>query len=318
MRFVRHTEPAKVISLRAGSVVAIGAFDGLHLGHQALLRQTLRIANKEDLVSVILSFEPTPKEYFAKDSAPARLMRFREKYVMLESLGIDLFCCPRFDQALAAQSPSEFAASLLAGSLNAKQIVVGDDFQYAAKRAGNLQTLQRDGEANGFGVHRVTAVEVDGQRVSSTAIRDALARADLGAAANMLGRPVAMGGRVSRGARLGRTLGYPTANIAVARRVSPLHGIYAVRVSFGAHKHWPAVASIGTRPSVDDGQVLLEVHLFGFDGNLYGQNMQVEFVKFLRQEEKFDSLELLMAQMDVDAEEAKRVLSVEKETKIVE
>ncbi len=310
MRFARHADPSRLLSMRHGSVVTIGAYDGLHMGHQALLQATLREAAENDLASIVLSFEPTPREFFAGESAPARLMRFREKYLMLEAMGIDLFFCPRFDQQLADKGPDAFAKSLLAGALNARVVVVGDDFRYASRRSGNLSTLAASGAELDFEVRAIAGVELEGRRVSSTSIREALAVGDLDLAARMLGRDFSMSGRVNRGKQLGRTLGYATANIAVARRVSPLHGIYAVRVSGGGVQKWPAVASIGTRPSVDDGMILLEVHLFDFDANLYGRELSVDFVKFLRPEEKFATLDLLVQQMHLDSAMAKDVLGV--------
>lgn len=313
MIFTRHTSPAKRAPLRQGSIITIGAYDGLHLGHQALLGEVLDGAAEHRLVSVVVSFEPTPKEYFAAERAPARLMRFQDKYRALERLDVDLFYCPRFDRRMAALEPSQFAKQLIVDQLNARHVIIGDDFRYARDRTGDVSTLIASGQEFGFSVSQVASVIVDGERVSSTAIRKALKSGDMHKARDFLGRWFSMAGRVIEGKKLGRTLGFPTANIAVGRRVRPVHGIYAVRVQ-GVDNHcYDGVASIGTRPSVDDGQVLLEVHLFDFDQSIYGQTLSVDFVAFLRSEEKFATMDALVAQMHKDLDAARDVLNKTKD-----
>lgn len=309
MYFVRHALPRGHPALQRGSVVTIGAFDGLHLGHQAILDRVRDVAVGRGLVSVLMSFEPTPKEFFSPREAPARLMRFREKYLALAELGIDVFFCPRFDRSMAAVEPHPFAETLLTKTLAARHIVIGDDFRYARQRSGTVEVLRESGKRLGFEVEQVTSVVKHGSRVSSTIIRDALQRGDLRRAESLLGRPYSMSGRVIEGKRLGRTLGYPTANIAIHRRESPVQGIFAVRLRGIDQRVYDGVASIGTRPTLDNGNVLLEVHVFDFDAEIYGAYVNVEFLARLRDEEKFETVEALVRQMQRDAENARRILA---------
>ncbi|MEM7276905.1 MAG: bifunctional riboflavin kinase/FAD synthetase [Pseudomonadota bacterium] len=292
-----------------GSVLTIGAFDGLHRGHHEILDRVLESARARGLQSLVLSFEPTPKEFFSKQKSPARLMRFREKFLTLQALGIDVFCCPRFDLNIANLSADDFVKKLLVDRLGVRHLIVGDDFQYAKNREGDFRALTESGYNYGFDVSQTPSIEVDGQRVSSTLIRELLHRGDMQGAQKMLGRPFSMSGRVIRGKQLGRTLGFPTANLAISRRVSPVHGIYAVRVRGLGPAALPAVASIGTRPTVDNGRVLLEVHLFDFSEDIYGKAIEVEFVEYLRREEKFDDLDTLVDQMHIDADNARTILA---------
>ncbi len=292
-----------------GSVLTIGAFDGLHRGHHEILARVLESARERELQSLVLSFEPTPKEFFSKQKSPARLMRFREKFLALQALGIDVFCCPRFDLSIANLSADDFVKKLLVDRLGVRHLIVGDDFHYAKNREGDFRALTESGYYYGFDVSQTPSIEVDGQRVSSTLIRELLRSGDMQGARKMLGRPFSMSGRVIRGKQLGRTLGFPTANLAISRRVSPVHGIYAVRVRGLGSAALPAVASIGTRPTVDNGRVLLEVHLFDFSDDIYGKPIEVEFVEFLRPEEKFDDLDTLVEQMHRDADNARTILA---------
>ncbi len=309
LRLVRHRVPPEHALHERGSVVTIGSYDGLHLGHQALLKRVCAIAEERGLVSVVMSFEPTPKEFFAPQQAPARLMRFREKFQALRRLGVELFFCPRFDAGMAAVSPQDFAGRLLAGRLKARHVIVGDDFRYARGRSGDTGTLKDAGRRLGFSVERLDTVSVGGTRVSSTTIRAALEAGELDRAARYLGRPYRMSGRVIEGRKLGRTLGFPTANIAVHRRASPVLGIFAVWLQRGGGGGLPGVASVGTRPTVGGGEVLLEVHLFDFDEEFYGEYVDVDFIARLRDEEAFPDLESLRRQMERDAAEARKLLA---------
>lgn len=309
MRFIRHSKALAPDGSNPASVVTIGAYDGLHIGHQQILKRVRAIADDKKLRAVVVSFEPTPKEFFSRSTAPARLMRFREKFVRLRQLGIDLFCCPRFDASLANASAGEFTRQLLVDQLNAKVVVIGDDFRFARDRSGNVETLIQAGEKYGFSVVRIGSILADGQRISSTAVRSALARGDMSGAARLLGRAFRMSGRVIAGKKLGRTLGFPTANLAVRRRVSPVHGIYAVRVSGAGNGALDAVASIGTRPTVSAGPILLEVFIFDFNGDLYGKELCVDFIAFLREERKFPDLDSLVQQMKIDCVNARRILT---------
>ncbi len=303
MEFIRGLYNLRPRHRRA--VLTIGNFDGVHLGHRAILEQLCRVREGGSRTSVML-FEPTPREYFAGTAAPARLMRLREKLEVLASLGVDQVLCLRFGPALAGMSPSAFVRELLVEGLGVRHVLVGEDFRYGARRAGNLAGLRGAGQRHGFAVSAAATVTRHGMRVSSTTVREALAAGDFALAAGLLGRPYAMSGRVVHGAKLGRTLRYPTVNIPVRRLVSPLHGVYAVRVAgVEAGRSLPGVASLGTRPTVNGEGLLLEVHLFDFDGDLYGRRLSVEFVAWLRGEERFESLAALERQMDLDASAAR-------------
>ena len=308
MRLVRHTCDIPHALLDGGSVVTVGAYDGLHLGHQRLLDRVRDEAKARGLPSVVMSFEPTPKEFFAVGKPPARLMQFREKFEALADRGVDLFFCPRFDAQMRDISAADFIRRLLVHALHVRHLVVGDDFRFARRREGTMSHLHDAGAALGFDTEQVDSVSVAGTRVSSTAIREALAAGDDELAAALLGRPYRMSGRVIPGEQLGRTLGYPTANVDMRRLTSPVMGIYAVRVH-GLREHAiDGVASVGTRPTFGGGRPLLEVHLFNFSESIYGRRIDVEFVKRLREEQKFDSADALVAQMDIDAQNARDVL----------
>lgn len=292
----------------AGSVVCIGAFDGLHLGHRALVRRAVARARESGVAAVALSFEPLPREYFAKASPPPRLDLPRAKFEGLRGLGVDVVGLLRFNAALSAMSAEDFIQTLLAGRLHAREVWVGPEFRFGHRRAGDIALLRAAGERHGFAAHEIEPVLLDGERVSSTRIRQALVEGDFAAATRMLGKPYAVGGRVVRGRQLGRTLGYPTANLRFGGKVPALRGIYATRVHGIGDRPWPSVSSFGTRPTVGGVEPLLEAHLFDFDGDLYGRRVEVEFVARLRDEEKFPDLPTLVAQMDRDAAEARRLL----------
>ena len=293
-----------------GSVVCIGAFDGLHLGHRALVRQAAGRAQALGVPLVALSFEPLPREFFAPTAPPPRLTLPRAKFEGLCALGADAVGLLRFDAAMARMSAEDFVREVLVGRLRAREVWVGPGFRFGHARRGDLSTLQALGAGLGFTAHAIEPVALDGERVSSTRVRTALQAGDFALATRLLGRPYAIGGHVVRGAQLGRTLGYPTANLRFDRKAPALSGIYAVRVHGVAAQAWPAVGSFGTRPTVDGREPLLEAHLFDFSGDLYGRRIEVEFVARLRDEEKFPDLPTLVAQMHRDADEARALLEL--------
>lgn len=295
--------------LARGSVVTIGGYDGIHLGHQALLDRVTELASDSGLPAVVMSFEPTPKEYFSAGAPPPRLMHFREKFDALAARGIEIFYCPRFDAAMSRLAADAFIRRLLIHTLNTRHLVIGDDFRFAAGREGDIDMLRRAGRALGFGVDRIGSVVVDGERVSSTAIRKALQAGELDRARSLLGGYYCMSGKVVSGERIGRKLGYPTANVQLRRRQSPVMGIFAVRVRGLAEGPLDAVASVGTRPTFMGTKPLLEVHIFDFDEDIYGRRIQVEFVARLRDEEKFDDVQALVEQMHRDSAAAREILA---------
>ena len=283
-----------------GCVATIGNFDGVHLGHRHVLSQLQQAASEHGLPSLVMTFEPTPREYFAPEAAPVRLTALRDKLEALQQSEVERVLCLRFDARLANMPAPDFIREVLVEQLGVRHLVVGDDFRFGRKRQGDFAMLEQAGGEYGFDVERMGTREIDGARVSSTRIREALAQGQLDLAARLLGRPYTLSGRVVRGKQLGRELGYPTANIPLARWRSAVAGIYAVRVACGDEVH-TGVASVGTRPTVnDDETVLLEVHLFDFDGDLYSRRLWVRFEHWLRPEEKFDDLDTLIAQMQRD------------------
>ncbi|MEM9208453.1 MAG: bifunctional riboflavin kinase/FAD synthetase [Pseudomonadota bacterium] len=309
MLLVRNANSFPFDRVRNGSVVTIGAFDGLHRGHQKLLDAAFSASERLCVPSVLVSFEPTPKEFFAGDSPPARLMRFREKFDALQQAGVDVFFCPRFDSAMRDIAADTFIRRLLVHTLNLRELVIGDDFHFARRREGNVTLLRRAGIALNFKVTQVPSVVVGGERVSSTAIRDALWNGEMERATRLLGRPYRMSGRVVPGQSLGRDLGYPTANVNLQRRQSAVMGIFAVRVHGVDTVPLDAVASVGTRPTFDGVKPLLEVHIFDFNRDIYGSYIHVEFVARLREERKFDSADALIEQMDIDSRQAREILA---------
>ncbi len=309
MRLVRHLSDLSIDDLRDGSVVTIGAYDGLHLGHEQLLSKVKAASQERGIPSVVMSFEPTPKEFFSAQSPPARLMRFREKFESLADHGIDFFYCPRFDSQMRDISSPDFIRRILIHGLRAKHIVVGDDFRFARKREGNIEQFRSAAAALGLSVEQQASIVIDGTRVSSTAIREALWDGDMQRATALLGRPYRMSGAVIVGEKVGRTLGYPTANVDLRRRQSAVMGIFAVRVSGLAGEPLDAVASVGTRPTFDGIKPLLEVHIFDFDSDIYGEYIHVDFISRLRSEIKYDEVAELVAQMHRDADNARSILA---------
>lgn len=309
MRLVRHIRDMPFAELADGSVVTIGAYDGLHLGHEQLLARVRAAAADRGLPSVVMSFEPMPREFFSSGNPPARLMRFREKFEALADHGIDLFFCPRFDERMRDIRAGDFIRRILVHGLAARHIVVGDDFQFAARREGTLEHLQRAGRALDYSVEQVPSVIVDGVRVSSTAIRDALGAGALPTATALLGRPYRMSGKVVMGEKIGRKLGYPTANVDLRRKQSAVMGIFAVRVRGLTGGAKDAVASVGSRPTFNGTKPLLEVHIFDFDKDIYGEYIHVDFIERLREQVKYDEVEELVAQMHRDADNARSALA---------
>lgn len=309
MRLVRHLTDLPFGDLANGSVVTIGAYDGLHPGHEHLLSKVIATSHERNLPSVVMSFEPTPKEFFSADSPPARLMRFREKFDALEKHGIQIFYCPRFAQAMRNISADDFIRRILIHGLCTRHLVVGDDFHFARRREGSIEQLQRAARPLDYTVEQVPSVIVDGERVSSTAIREALAAGDMQRATAMLGRPYRMSGKIVRGEKVGRTLGFPTANVELRRRQSAVMGIFAVRVGGLPGSPKDAVASVGTRPTFAGTKPLLEVHIFDFDEEIYGEYIHIDFIARLRSEIKYDDVDELVAQMHLDADNARSALA---------
>ncbi|MGO1893860.1 MAG: bifunctional riboflavin kinase/FAD synthetase [Luteimonas sp.] len=296
-----------------GSVVCIGAFDGLHLGHRALVGRAVERARALGVPAVALGFEPLPREFFAPAEPPPRLMLPRAKIEGLAGLGVDVVGLLRFNAGFAAMPAEEFVRRVLVERLRAREVWVGPKFRFGHRRGGDLETLRREGAQHGFAADEIEPVMLDGERVSSTRIRTALAEGDFETATRLLGAPYMVSGRVVRGRQLGRTLGYPTANLRFGGKVPALRGIYATRVhgvggDADEGRPWPSVSSFGTRPTVGGVEPLLEPHLFDFNGDLYGRRITVEFVARLRDEEKYPDLPTLVAQMDRDAAQARQVL----------
>lgn len=291
-----------------GSVVCIGAFDGLHIGHRALVGHAVARARALGVPAVALSFEPLPREFFAGGASPPRLQLPRMKLGELRALGVDHVGLLRFNAVLAGLSPEDFVERLLVARLQAREAWVGPDFRFGRARAGNLALLQRMGAELGFAAQTIAPVELDGEPVSSTRIRAALQDGNFTSATRLLGKPYSIAGRVVHGKQLGRTLGYPTANLRFANKTPALRGIYATWVHGVGVTRWPSVSSFGTRPTVGGKEPLLEAHLFDFDGDLYGKLIEIEFVARLRDEEKFPDLPTLVVQMDRDAAQARHIL----------
>ncbi len=284
-------------------VLTIGNFDGLHCGHATILRELKSIASTQGLATAVMTFEPHPREFFAAASAPARLTSLREKLEYLSTAGVDFVVVQHFDQRFSALDAQTFRDEIIGQRLNARHVLVGDDFRFGAKRAGDFSLLT---QSTTFTTRHLPTISYDGDRVSSTAVRSALAAGNMELAAHLLGRPYSMSGRVTQGDQLGRKLGFPTANIQLKHNRPPLAGIFVVEVH-GLEKPWPAVASLGRRPTVKNPDALpvLEVHLFDFDRDIYRQHLQVDFLHKLRNEEKFPDLATLTAQIAKDCEHAR-------------
>ncbi|NOY17378.1 MAG: bifunctional riboflavin kinase/FAD synthetase [Gammaproteobacteria bacterium] len=290
-------------------VATIGNFDGVHLGHQAVIGQLAEKAAVMNLPTTLITFEPTPAEYFSGDYAPARLSTFREKYVTLKRFAIDRVLVLPFNQRLASMEADDFIYQILIEGLAIRYLVVGDDFRFGKDRAGDFHLLRQAGKDNGFTVVSMPSFRVDGERVSSSAIRQALADGNFDRAERMLGRHYHMTGKVAPGDKRGRQWGFPTANINMKRKVIPLRGIFAVEV-FGLDRE-PVfgVANLGTRPTVCGMRTLLEVHLFDFDEQIYGRRINVIFRHKIREEIRFESFDALKEQIAQDVISAREYFS---------
>ena len=292
-----------------GSALTIGNFDGLHRGHQAVLRHLQQRAAEQQLATTVMTFEPTAQEYFSPGTAPARLQRLRDKLAMLQELEVNQVHCLRFNQELAELSADAFVGQILVEGLDVRYLVVGDDFRFGKERRGDFAFLQQAGQRYGFEVVSTRTFLEGEDRVSSTRIRQALAEGDLAMAEQLLGRSYRICGRVSPGQQRGRTIGFHTANVRLHRVVSPLKGVFAVRVYGLGSEVLNGVANVGTRPTVDGSYCVLEIHLFDFDSDIYGCYLDVEFCRKLREEKKFESFEALKQQIEMDAEQARTFFS---------
>ena len=292
-----------------GAALTIGNFDGVHRGHQSMVVRVREAARARGLASCVLTFEPHPRERFTPDTAPTRLTSLREKLELIADLGVDRTHVARFSLAFAGMPPEAFVEQVLVRTLGARWILVGDDFRFGAKRAGDRVMLEALAKQHGFEVDVMPTVIDSGIRVSSSAIREALHRGDLARAQELLGRPYSISGRVVHGRKLGRELGYPTANVQLKHNRPPLMGIFAVRVEGIAGGTRDGVASLGFRPTVtDERRAALEVHVFDFDGDLYGQHLRVVFLAKLRDEEKYSDLDLLRTAIARDCDNARAFL----------
>ena len=294
-----------------GAVAAVGNFDGVHLGHRAVIAAALKTARTARAPAAVLTFEPHPRRLFRPDDPPFRLTPFRAKAMLLKELGVELMFVPKFDRNFASIPAEDFVSGVLARGLGLKYVVCGADFVFGKGRGGDVALLKRVAGANGMAVTVVEPVGDGAHVYSSTAIRDALESGDPAGAARLLGRSFEIAGRVRRGAELGRKLGFPTANVDHRSYLAPKSGVYAVRAAIddGQGRWLPGVANFGNRPTVDGLRQLLEVHLFDFSGDLYAKRLRVAFVEYLRPERKFDGLDALKAQIAEDAHQARRILA---------
>lgn len=309
MQVFRHFEnlPADVL----GASVAVGNFDGVHLGHQAVIGEAGRIAHDQGIPWAVLSFEPHPRTLFSPDIEPFRLTPFRIKARHIETLGVDVLIVLHFDREFASLSADDFVMKVLIDGLRARHVVSGYDFVFGHKRAGNCELLLHKGQEQGFDFTCVSAVD-DGETIySSTGVRRCLKEGNVRGAATLLGRPFEIEGRVEHGDQRGRTIGFPTANLHLGEYLHPAHGVYAVRAGIdqGTETKWiDGVANYGSRPTFDKKDTIFEAHLFDFAGDLYGRHLRIQLVDFIREEKKFDGLDELKAQIALDSEQAKKIL----------
>lgn len=288
-----------------GCVATIGNFDGVHLGHQAVLGQLAEKSAELGLPSVVVTFEPQPREFFAHSQSPARLTRFREKMQALRRYSVDRVVCLRFDEKLASMEAQDFIQRLLVEGLGVRYLVAGDDFRFGHDRRGDFAMLQTAGARYGFQVVNMHTFSVDNIRVSSTRIREALAAGDFTTAEKLLGRPYRMSGRVAHGDKLGSRLGFPTANIHLHRKTAPLQGVFVVEMFGLSREPVSGAANVGTRPTLNGTRCLLEVHLLDFNEDIYGRYVQVEFLHKLRDEVRYDSLDELKDAIAKDCEQTR-------------
>lgn len=303
-------------SVSHGSVVTIGSFDGVHRGHCAILKQLKQQAERYQLPSVVMIFEPQPQEYFSGEQAPARLMRMREKVEALFDQGVDQVCCLSFNRSMRGLSAQQFIDQILVQGLRLKHLVIGDDFRFGCDRKGDYQMLVEAGKLQGFDVQDIHTVLYEGERISSTRIRLALENANFDLAEKLLGKPYQITGRVVYGQQLGAKLGIPTANVRLNRYRAPLSGVFAVKALVDG-EWFNGAANVGVRPTVGDLiKPVLEVHLFGVDRPLYRKQIAVQFRHRIRDEKKFDSLELMVEAIKQDIYKAKQFFATEEITKI--
>lgn len=305
-----HRNPEGLPATARGAVVAIGNFDGVHLGHQAVIATAGGIARASGAPQAVLSFEPHPRSFFQPAAPPFRLTPFRAKAELLRRLGVDVLFSLRFDRRMVQRSADDFVRGVLVGGLGIRHAVVGYDFVFGHGRKGTAALLTRMGGELGFGVTVVDPVRAGAELYSSTRIRELLQAGDPRRAGALLGRPWEIDGRVERGDRRGRTIGFPTANLLLDGYVRPATGVYAVRAGLGRDGAWhDAVANFGMRPTVGGTQLRLEVHIFDFDGDLYGRHLRVALVDYLRGERKFPGLDALKAQIAADSAQARALLA---------
>ncbi|MDF2446174.1 MAG: ribF [Moraxellaceae bacterium] len=293
-----------------GSVVTIGNFDGVHLGHQAILRALREAGSRLGLPDTVMIFEPQPQEFFQGESAPARLMHWRDKVDALAAAGVARVLCVRFDERFRALTARQFVQQLLVDGLGCRHLVIGDDFRFGCDRSGDFALLQAAGREFGFAVQNTPTIEVEGARVSSTRIRSAIKAGNFALAENLLGRPYSVSGHVTHGDKIGRTLGVPTANVLSQRMVSPLSGIYAVTVTNALPQPVHGVCSVGKRPTVNGQDERIETYLLDFEGDIYGHRIHVTFRHKIREELKFNSLEELKVAMAQDIADARRYFGI--------
>ncbi|MEY4481119.1 MAG: hypothetical protein RIQ84_281 [Pseudomonadota bacterium] len=312
MKVIRGIPP---VSNWTPCALTIGNFDGVHRGHQALLKKLVQTAKEKNIQSCVMTFEPHPIEFFAPEKAPSRILSLRDKLEALAEVGIDQVLVVHFNQHFANLSPTEFVEKILVNGLQVQSILIGDDFHYGAKRAGNFSSLCEAGQKYGFTVERMETLEENNQRISSSATREALKQGDLSLARQFLGRPYMLSGHVLHGQKLGRTLGFPTLNVSLAnklhRRKPAAQGIFIAQVHGLSDNPLPAVASLGQRPTVDDsGRYLLEVHIFNFNQSVYGKLVRIELLEKIRDEAKYNDLETLKNAIDQDATAAKNYFEI--------
>lgn len=289
------------------SVLTIGNFDGVHLGHRALLRRLVDKAREVALPATVLIFEPHPREFFAPDTAPPRLSNLREKLALLADCGVDCVYVARFNRAFSSLSAMDFVEKILVRGLSIRHLLIGDDFRFGQGRTGDFALLQRAGVEHRFGVEAMSTVVQSDTRVSSSAVRDALQCGDMAHAARLLGQPYRISGRVMHGKKLGRTLGFPTLNLAIKHARLSLSGVFAVTVAGLGDRDIQGAASLGVRPTVGDGlKPVLEIHLLDFDRDVYGERVTVSFLHKLRDEEKYATLELLKEHIARDVENVRK------------
>ena len=291
-----------------GNVVTIGNFDGVHLGHQAIIKQLSAQAIEHNVPATVMTFHPNPQEFFSPDSAPAKLTQFRDKMKLLKSYGVDRVICVPFNRDLANLSANDFVQQILIDGLHAQYLVIGDDFRFGKDRAGDFALLKSKGEEIGIDVENTPTYCINNERVSSTRIRKTLSIGDMHLTKQLLGRTFHVSGIVAHGDKRGRTIGFPTANIRLKEQIAPTNGVYAVKIT-GLKKDYFGVANIGVRPTVDGSRYLLETHIFDFEQDIYNQRLNIFFEHFIRPEQRFDGLDALVAQINLDTKAAKTLFN---------